>query len=105
MPCSFLFVGLLVGVQRKKKAALLPIIGNGIIRHLINNFMENNINTELVKAADLQAGDKVVRDSDGEILTINKISKGMQVNSLMFDYKEGGWTSLPKNSLIQKLIK
>ena len=60
--------------------------------------------TEQIKASELQQGDKVVRDSDGEVLTVSKITeKGFQHNSIFVDYKEGGWTSIPKTATIQRI--
>lgn len=58
-----------------------------------------------IKVSELQQGDKVVRDSDGEILTVAKITdKGFQQNSVFIDYKEGGWTSIPKNATVTKVL-
>lgn len=62
------------------------------------------MNTELIKVSDLKIGDKVIRDSDEQVLTISKITeKGFQYNSVFIDYKEGGCSSIPKNANVQKL--
>lgn len=61
--------------------------------------------TEEIKVSELQQGDKVIRDSDGEQLTVSKITdKGFQQNSVFIDYKEGGWTSIPKSATVTRLI-
>jgi len=61
--------------------------------------------TEEIKVSELQKGDKVIRDSDGEQLTVSKITnKGFQHNSIFIDYKEGGWTSIPKTATVTKVI-
>lgn len=50
------------------------------------------IKTKLAK--DLMIGDKVYRRSDGAVLTIKAIERGMYVGGRLLEYTNGEWTNV-----------